>query len=60
MSAPERDHAAKSETSGAETLGGKAGRLLDDPFGSIWIGLASTATAVGAVATGILSLSAIY
>ena len=60
MSAPEREHAVEVESTAADTLGTKAARMMDDPFGSIWIGLASTATAVGAVFTGIFGLSVIY
>ena len=52
--------AAQYGDTGADTLGSKAARMMDDPFGSIWIGLASTATAVSAVVGGIFGLSVIY
>ncbi len=60
MSAPQREHAISAQSTAADTLGDKAARMMDDPFGSIWLGLASTATAVGAVVTGIFGLSVIY
>ncbi|MGA0839705.1 MAG: hypothetical protein ACO3Z6_15005 [Pseudomonadales bacterium] len=36
------------------------GSVLDDPFGSMYVGLIAPAAAVGAVVSGILGLSIFY
>ena len=60
MSAPERDPVSSLETAAADTLGQKAVRVMEDPFGSMVAGLIAPAAAVGAVVSGILGLAVIY
>lgn len=59
--APKADEfrAIEDNAQGAPT-GAERGSVLDDPFGSMYVGLIAPAAAVGAVVSGILGLSLFY
>lgn len=52
LNAKENTHAAPASA--------ERGSVLDDPFGSMYVGLIAPAAAVGAVVSGIFGLSLFY